>query len=325
MRTLHANSEDNRAVPSNFASRKAGEMKIVDPHMHLWNLERISYPWLANPRREWFMGPYDELATTYDLADFLSEADDSDIEIVKIVHVEAGADPTDRLKESAWLQAIADEPNSAGRPNGIVAAVDLAEPDLEQTLQAHRAFAALRGVRQILNCHPNPFYDFVGQQFMSRPDWKAGFSLLSRYNLSFDMQIYPSQMLDAAALAKSYPDTLLVLNHTGMHIDRNTLEGWRAWRDGMRALATNPNIMVKISGMGMIDHHWTIESIRPYILETIDSFGVNRCMFASNFPVDRLFGSYGALWHAFYSCVSGFQEPERELLFRRNAERIYRI
>jgi predicted TIM-barrel fold metal-dependent hydrolase len=93
----------------------------------------------------------------------------------------------------------------------------------------------------------------------------------------------------------------------------------------MVAMAANPNVMVKISGMGMIDHSWTIESIRPYVLQTIDSFGVDRCMFASNFPVDRLYGSYSALWHAFDSCVAGFSESDKEKLFRTNAERSYRI
>ena len=298
-------------------------MKIVDPHVHLWNLEAIRYPWLASPRPNRFIGNYDELAKTHTLADFLHEA--GEVEVLKMVHIEAAAAPADRLSESRWLQAIADDPKSAGRPNGIVAAVDLSTPDIHRALEAHQAFPALRGVRQILNVHSNPFYDFAGYDFIRNPAWLAGFTLLGRFDLSFDLQIYPSQMREAAALAKQFPSTVIILNHTGMFVDRETLAGWRTWRGGMRALAANSNVMVKISGMGMIDHDWTIESIRPYVFETIDCFGIDRCMFASNFPVDRLFGTYSNLWRAFSSCVAGFSETEKEKLFCANAERIYRI
>jgi predicted TIM-barrel fold metal-dependent hydrolase len=298
-------------------------MKIVDPHMHLWNLETIRYPWLANPRQNWLFSPYDELAKTHTLEDFLREA--GEIEVLKIVHVEAGAAPADWLLETRWLQETGDDPKNAGLPNGIVAAVDLCSPDIERALEAHKAFPALRGVRQILNVHGNPFYDFVGDDLIGNPAWISGFALLDKFDLSFDLQIYPSQMLRAATLAKRYPNTMLILNHTGMFVDRDTIAGWRTWREGMRALAASSNVVVKISGMGMIDHSWTIESIRPYVLESIDSFGVDRCMFASNFPVDRLFGSYSQLWHAFHSCVAGLSEAEKEKLFKTNAERIYRV
>jgi predicted TIM-barrel fold metal-dependent hydrolase len=298
-------------------------MKIVDPHMHLCNLTAVRYPWLISPREDWFLGPYGSLAKNHELSDFLHEA--AEIEILKIVHIENGAETADHVKESAWLQSMADDPKSGGRPNGIVAGADLSKPDIESTLEAHRAFPNVRGIRQILNVHQEPFYAFAGKHFMHDSAWQAGFALLQKFDLSFDLQIYPSQMPDAAALAKKNPSTTIILNHTGMFVDRATLAGWRAWRDGMIALAANPNVMVKISGMGMIDHAWTIESIRPYVLQTIDSFGIDRCMFASNFPVDRLHGSYSTLWHAYDSCVAGFSKNEKEKLFCTNAERSYRI
>ena len=298
-------------------------MKIVDPHMHLCKLEAIHYPWLACPRSDWFLGPYETIAKTYELRDFLRDA--GKIEVVKIVHIESGADSQDWLSESRWLQSIADDPRSGGRPNGIVAAVNLSDPDIERLLEKHKSFPNVRGVRQILNVHENPLYDFVGRDFMCDPAWQRGFALLDRFDLSFDLQIYPSQMPAAAALANKHPHTVLILNHTGMFVDRETVAGWRTWRDNMRLLAAHPNVMVKISGMGMIDHNWTLESIRPYVLETIDSFGIDRCMFASNFPVDSLYGSYTDLWHAYDATVAGLSEAEKSKLFQQNAERIYRI
>jgi len=93
----------------------------------------------------------------------------------------------------------------------------------------------------------------------------------------------------------------------------------------MRELAACPNVAVKISGLGMLDHHWTVESLRPLVLETIDAFGTERSMFASNFPVDRLYSDYATLWRAFEAIVQGASDAVKAALFRANAERIYRL
>jgi len=297
-------------------------MQVVDPHIHLWNLETNHYPWLAKPGHT-FMGEYGPLARTHEVKEFLADA--GEVEVLKVVHIDAGHDPADPLAETRWLQSLIDAPGSRGMPQGIVAYADLSVPGVDALLAAHAAHPNVRGIRQILNVHPDPFYDYVGRHFMQEPAWREGFKHLRRHGLSFDLQIYPAQMAEAATLARENPETQIVLNHTGMFVDRSEVEGWRAWRDGMRLLAGCPNVAVKISGLGMLDHAWTVESIRPYVLETIDAFGVKRCMFASNFPVDRLYGSYADLWRAFAEVVRGAAEGERIALFRDNAERVYRI
>src|SRR5262249_27041747 len=142
--------------------------------------------------------------------------------------------------------------------------------------------------------------------------------------LSFDLQLYPSQMADAARLAARHPDTTIILNHAGMPVDRDQ-NALSLWREGMRSLASQPNVQVKISGLGMVDWSWTEESIRPFVLDTIEIFGVDRCMFASNFPVDKLYSSFNTLYRAFRSIVSDFSPGERQKLFSDNALAIYRI
>lgn len=297
-------------------------MQVVDSHIHLWDLQTHRYPWLENPGVS-FVGDARELKHDYLLADLLGEA--GDIDVLKLVHVEANHDPADPVEETRWLQSIADRSESRGMPNAIVAGVDLSAPNAPALLEAHAAFANTRGVRQILNVHETALFDYVGRHFMQEPQWRAHFALLRRHDLSFDLQLYPSQMADAAALARAHADTPFIVNHAGMFVDRGSVAGYRAWRDGLRLLAACPNVSVKISGLAMFDHEWTVESFRPYVLETIDAFGVERAMFASNFPVDRLFGSYPALWHAYAAIVRDASDSEKEALFRRNAERIYRI
>ena len=92
----------------------------------------------------------------------------------------------------------------------------------------------------------------------------------------------------------------------------------------MRALAACPNVAVKISGLGMVDHHWTVESIRPFVLETIDMFGTERCLFASNFPVDGMHGSFDELYTAYAEVTAGLDDDAQNRLFASNAERVYR-
>jgi predicted TIM-barrel fold metal-dependent hydrolase len=242
--------------------------------------------------------------------------------VLKLVHVDANHDPADPVEETRWLQSIADKD---GMPNGIVAGADLSADNAEQVLEAHAAFANTRGIRQILNVHDNKLYDYVGRHYMREPQWRKHFGLLKRFGMSFDLQLYPSQMEEATQLAREHADTQFIVNHAGMFVDRNSTHGYRAWREGMRMLAACPNVAVKVSGFAMFDHDWTIESLRPYVHETIDTFGIDRAMFASNFPVDRLFGTYTALWNAYAHIVGDSSESEKQALFVRNAERIYRI
>ncbi|MDR5808122.1 amidohydrolase family protein [Caballeronia sp. LZ019] len=296
-------------------------MQVVDPHIHLWDLSTHHYPWLANPQTS-FVGDARELKHDYLMRDLLRDA--GSVAVLKVVHVDANHDPADPVEETRWLQGIADG-EGRGMPDGIVAGADLSADNAPQVLEAHAAFANTRGIRQILNVHDDPLYDYVGRHYMHEPQWRRHFALLERHGLSFDLQLYPSQMSDAAALAREHPGTQFIVNHAGMFVDRASPSGYRAWREGMRTLAACPNVAVKISGLAMFDHDWTIESFRPYVLETIDTFGCERAMFASNFPVNRLFGSYTAIWNAYARIVADASESEKDALFVRNAERIYRI
>ena len=164
----------------------------------------------------------------------------------------------------------------------------------------------------------------TARDLLAEESWHRGFALLSRHGLSFDLQIYPSQMPAAARLAARHPETPLILNHAGMPVDKDAA-GIEAWRTGMRALAAQPNVSVKISGLAMLDWRWSRESLEPFVMETLEIFGADRVMIASNFPVDRLFGSFASFTDAYLTLLAGVSGEERAKLFARNAERIYRM
>lgn len=293
--------------------------RIVDAHHHLWDLGRgYNYPWLQDaPSGEGLLGDIAPIARDYKLAAY--RLDTSNYELVKSVHIEAV--PADAVEETRWLQGVAE---TGGFPHAIVARVELQKPDAERSIAEHRRFATLRGIRHIVNFHANPKWSFTDHDFLQDDAWLKGFPLLRKYDLSFDLQLYPGQMKAAARLARDNPETQVILNHTGMPVERDT-GGIAAWRNGMKALAACENVAAKISGLGMVDHGWNTASIRPFVLETIEIFGVERAMFGSNFPVDRLYGSFDALYGAFEAIVSGFSDTEQAKLFHDNARRFYRI
>ena len=284
----------------------SGQVPLVDAHHHLWDTATAPYPWLTAapagiPRR-------------YVLDDFLADA--ADWSLVKSVHVQGEIDRTHSVAETAWLQGIAD---AHGFPHGIVAYAALQDAGLDELLQAHARHANLRGIRQILNPDQCERPDYLVD-----PAWRAGYARLAHYGLSFDLQALPEQFEDATAVALAYPEVPLIVNHTGMPRDQ-TPSGITRWRSALRTLAAGPHVSIKLSGFAMFDPSWSTESIRPLVLDAIDVFGVDRCMFASNFPVDRARTTYDQLMTTFYASTAGLSFEDRRKLFHDNAERIYRL
>lgn len=295
-------------------------LPIIDPHHHLYDLKTGRYPWLQDEMLERVFGDYSAIRRDYLIDDFREDIKNQNV--VKTVHLQVEYDHNNPVAETRWLQSVADQ---HGYPHGIVAFADLASPSVQQTIEEHCAFPNVRGIRQCLNYHHDPVKTFIEHpHLMSDPQWQRGYALLKRYDLSFDLQLYYTQMAEALTLAKTFPDTPMVLNHTGMPVDRGT-EEISAWRAGMKLLASAPNVFCKISGLGMGDWKWTTDSIRPFVVDAIEAFGTERCMFASNFPVDKLFSSYDDVFNAFKAITRDFSNGERRALFHDNAERVYRL
>ncbi|MBX5132403.1 amidohydrolase family protein [Rhizobium lentis] len=293
---------------------------IIDPHHHLWDLENYSYPWLCQPGEPVapIAGSLRPIMKTYLLDDYMADA--KKWNVVKDVHLDALS--ADIIAETKWLQDIK---NRTGKPNGFVAHADLEAPDVDEVLAAHAKCKDTRGIRQILNWHPDPKYTFNQRSdLLTDPHWLKGYKLLKKYDFSFDLQLYPHQMPAAAKVAADNPETIVNLNHTGMPLERDDA-GVQLWRDGMRSLARSSNVNAKISGLGMVMPDWTVDTIRPFVLETIEIFGVDRCMFASNFPVDKIYASFDRIYEAFFEIVSGFSSVDKQKLFHDNAQRIYRL
>jgi predicted TIM-barrel fold metal-dependent hydrolase len=295
------------------------DVSIVDPHFHLWDLENNYYPWLSDGVKPSAFGDYSAINKTYLIDDFLADAKNQNV--IKAVHLDVGFDPADPAGETRWLQGVADK---HGYPHGIVGYADFRRADVGDLLDAHMQYANFRGIRQSMNFHPDPAKTYLTEPFVSRTaEWRRGFKELARRGLSYDLQLYFWQVDEFIDLAREFSDTQIIVNHTGMQVDGPHL--FEGWRKAMSRLAQSPNVACKISGLGMGDWNWTIGSIQPYVEAALEAFGVNRCMFASNFPVDKLFSSYDAIFDAFKTITSGYSKAERSALFHDNATRYYRL
>ena len=299
-------------------------IKIVDAHHHLWDLNNTDtkYSWLMVTEGEAFFGDYAAIRKSYLIEDYLEDAKNQNI--IKSVHVQAEHDDDRPVNETAWLQNLADT-HSSKLPTAIVAFADFSKNNVSEILDAHQEYKNTRGIRQILSYNKDePKYSHATEDFMKDSSWVENFKHIRNRNLSFDIQIYKHQMEDAVNLANKYNDVLFILNHTGEPCYQSK-EYIESWKQNMTKLAKCENVVAKISGLGMFDPNWTIDSTRIFVEKTIEIFGIERCMFASNFPVDKIFNSFDTYWNSFKEITKNYSENDKQLLFSSNAEKYYRI
>lgn len=296
-------------------------MRVVDAHHHFWDLDRHYYPWLCDePLIPFRYGDYSAIRRNYLVPDYL--ADSAGFDVVATVHLEGEWDPADPIGETRWLQSVIAE---HGYPHAIVAQARLDREDVEDVLAGQAALPRVRGVRHKPAAADSPRGVRPGAPgSMDDPRWRAGYALLARHRLSFDLQTPYWHLAEAARLARDFPETQIVLNHAGLPADRSDA-GLAAWRAAMALLAAQPNVAVKISGLGQPTSAWTVDAQRYVVLETIALFGVDRCMFASNYPVDSLVAAFAVIYGGFREIAEVFTPAERDKLFCDNAMRYYRI
>jgi predicted TIM-barrel fold metal-dependent hydrolase len=285
---------------------------IVDAHHHLWDLSRgpLRYPWLQDPEpHEFFLGDYSKLKRDYLPADYRRDVEG--LGIVKTVHVEAECSRDQQVAETEWLTAL----NAReGMPNAIVAHAWFHTPEAAQILERQASFPLVRGIRS------KPFRDGM----MREKAWLAGYALLERFDLAWDCRVKTWELEDAAVVVRAHPGIPVALNHTGFPWDRSD-GGLELWRRGLRSLAASPHCFCKLSCLCLPEGPWDYDSNRRVVLEAIEIFGLERCQFASNFPVDGLRVSFKRMFEDYQRMTKDFTPDERQALFHDNAARFYRL
>ena len=308
-------------IDSNSPQSASVDVPIIDAHQHFVDLGLGNNPWVCDePPIPFRYGDYRAIRRSYLPPDYIR--DSSGFNVVGSVFVEMEWNPADPIGETRWLQGVID---AHGLPSVIVAQAWLDRRDVAEVLAAQAAFPQVRGIRHKPRALATPVDANPGARgSMGDPRWREGYALLEQHGLSFDLQTPWWHLREAAELARDFPAVQMILNHTGLPADRSD-EGLDAWRAAMALLSEQPNVAVKISGLGVAGEAWTVASNRRIVLDSIDIFGIERCMFASNFPVDSLVADFDTIYAGFMRIVEHFPLSDQRKLFCDNARRIYRI
>ena len=314
---------------------------MIDPHHHLWS------------GMDWIIPDY--------LLEDLWGDSESGHKIEKTVFIECGASyretGPDHLKPVGETEFVADIAMRSAIPgsakaaiSGIVSHADLTlDEELVEILDAHEAAGngLFCGIRHAGAHHPHPEEAFIAGRNPPRlfldEGFQAGVRLLGRRGYTYESWHYHTQLRDFYSLARAAPETTIILDHFGTPLGTKSFRGQREaifqqWKSDIVALSDCPNVYAKLGGLAQPDNGFgwheaakpatsdeLVAAQKQYYLHTIESFGVERCMFESNFPVDKLSISYAVLWNAFKKIVADFSEDEKNALFYGTAAKVYRL
>jgi predicted TIM-barrel fold metal-dependent hydrolase len=292
--------------------------RIIDAHHHIWR--RADLPWLNGPMQPRIFGPYEAIRRDYPIDEYL--ADILGCEVARSVYVQCNWSKEAFEEEVCYVQRVADE---RGFPQAIVGYADFLSADVRPQLDRLAKYPGMRGLRMQLQWHERPQYRFAAAPDLARePMLQHNIAHLADYGWSFDLQVFSGQMKGAAELAASASKVIFILQHAGM-LEELSAEGYARWRGGMRLLAACPNVVSKLSGLGTFTHRNDPAHIAAVVQETLELFGPERCLFGSNFPVEKLWTGYRDLVMAYRSALEPLGEATARAVFHDTAARVYRL
>ncbi len=290
-------------------------LNIVDTHVHLFDLthKNLIWSWLAPGAEEGRLGNIDGIKSLrYEAENLIAESRFASVD--KFVHIQAAIGSKDPVLETDWLTHMF---YRSDLPSAIVGHVDLTLESACEVIDQHLQYANFRGVR-----------DFAVEGALAsggiNKELNSALNYLAENNLVLDLDCQWPNMNLAAELARKHPSLKIVIEHIGIPISTSD-DYFVNWKMGMQALANEPNIFCKISGVGMLDPKFTESSIRPWIEHCISIFGPERCMIGSNWPLDRLFSSYDTVFNIYREIIAQYSAEEQIAISSATANSFYRI
>lgn len=294
---------------------------VIDAHHHYWDPTSNYHPWLIDePMIPFRYGDYASIRKPFLPSDY--QARSRNFNIRATVTMEGEYDERDLVAESAWMSKLAEE---QGAPAAHVARAILHRADAADIVAQHAQFPLVRGIRHKPESASHPDRVETGAPgSLSDPAWQHGYAALGANGLHFELQAPWWHVAELMDLIEKFPETPVVINHAFMPVER-TSDALKAWRNAIRVASSAPGVTMKISGIGIRGKPWTLADQRPIVDACIDAFGPHRCMFASNFPVDQLVGSFDDIYGGFFEATQDLEETERQAMFHDNVIRVYRL
>lgn len=286
---------------------------FVDAYHHVTEPSRNPYDWLTEAGAIYtdYLGDYELARADWPMDRLLRDFYGSNV--IKSVHVEAAWSGPDPVDETRYLATVTAE---HGMPNAYVVCCDMTAGDARPQLDAHLVASPLvRGVR--IREHPEDGHDAV---------FVDNLRACVERDLHFETRAWPGRLGRARASAVAVPEASFVVGASGMPMS-NTSDEFDLWRNELATLAELPNVHCKVGGLGMVQHRWTVESIRPWVLTMVELFGCDRVMFGTNWPVDAVYASYLMTVDGYRQILAeaGFGRDDTTRMLCTNAEAFYRI
>jgi len=320
-------------------------MNFIDSHHHIWIPEQYSpdlgYRWLRDIGAMKPFGDPTAIQRDYTFDEYRGESERHQLRGSVYVQVDGAIE--DPLAETAWVDSVFDKSELV---HAIVALVDLSNKDAPRQIEAQAQFSRVRGIRQIIaRLDAEPELCFAPEHWLRHALWRENFARLAEHQLSFDLQLYPEQMLEAAEFLEQHPGVPIIVDHSGCAHDASS-KGFEQWCDGVALLSKLSHVSMKLSGFGMYDSNWNSESIHAQIKHLYACFGAERLLFGSNYPVDKLMRGFDAVLDSVKTAllsvvdetqaddviVSGADSKQSvssqrvlEQVFSSNARRVYRL
>jgi len=297
-------------------------MKIIDAHIHFYNNQVNKHSFLdeTDPKYEAFVGDYSSMPRIYLPKDYLEDTKGLEVEGV-VWHEFLSEDP---VKEAKWAQEICKQ---SKLKTAMVTIVDFLDPDLEKRLEEYSALPSVTGVRQHLVWHPtDERMRFANRpDILSDPNWQKRLGILKRYDFKCGLEVFAHQLPDVLKVVKLYPEIGFTIAVMGWPIDLSE-EGLKAFRRDIKNLGLCENTSASVSAIECIfGMNWSLEQVRPWVMEVIEAFGPNRTMFGSHMPISNLSCNFEKLFDAYLSITEGFSSDEKEDMFHHVAASWFNI
>ena len=306
-------------IPAPLSPADTDVHDVVDAHFHIWRLADL--PWLAGPMVPRIFGPYAPLLRDYPITEYLREARPAGVRAA--VYVQANWPLERSVDEVRWLQGVHEE---HGWPHAVIGSADMFDAGARAVFERQRATSALmRGTRLQLHWHPDERFRFASApDRMNDPVFRENVAGLEDLGWLFELQVFPGQMADAAALVAAFPATTFVLVHAGMLESAERSHG-EPWRAGLRLLAEHANVVVKLSGQGTFVHRVDEHLIRLVTATTLELFGSRRCMFGTNFPIESIWTDMRTLIRSWRRVLADLDLDARRDVLGATARRVYSL
>jgi len=295
------------AALSSTAQEQRRMLPVVDTHQHLWDLNKFKLGWLK---------PGDTLDASYTPTEYAAAIDG--LNVVKSVYMEVDVVPEMQQKEADYVSEIC----ASGKTTMCAAVISgrPASEDFAKFISPYKGHKYIKGVRQVLHVPSTP------AGYCLQPAFVKGVQLLGDLGLSYDLCVRPAELPDFAKLVDQCPNTRFILDHCGNPNKNFTPEQWDLWRKNMKEMATRKNVVCKISGFivnGWEKGKWKADDLAPAVNGTIDAFGVDRVMFAGDWPVCTLVASYKEWLTALREIISNRPEADQRKILHDNAVKQY--